>query len=54
MKRLALAAGALILVYLAALPLVSSNTYVISSVLILFLNIVLAQSYDIVGGTWAT
>ena len=50
MKRLALAAGALILVYLSALPLVSSNTYVISSILILFLNIVLAQSYDIVGG----
>ena len=50
MKRLALAAGALVLVYLAALPLVSRNTYLLASILILFIHIVLAQSYDIVGG----
>jgi len=50
MKRLALAAGALVLVYLAALPLVSSNTFLLSSILILFLYVVLAQSYDLVGG----
>ena len=39
MKRLALAAGALVLVYLAALPLVSRNTYLLASILILFIRI---------------
>jgi branched-chain amino acid transport system permease protein len=50
MKKLALVAGVLIIAYVAVLPLVSSNTYLLASILILFLHIVLAQSYDIVGG----
>jgi len=50
MKRLALAVGALVLVYLAVLPQITGNTYLISLVLTLFLYVVLAQSYDIVGG----
>ena len=50
MKRLALAVGALVLVYLAVLPQITGNTYLLSLVLTLFLYVVLAQSYDIVGG----
>lgn len=50
MKRLALAVGALVLVYLVVLPQITGNTYLLSLVLTLFLYVVLAQSYDIVGG----
>jgi len=50
MKKLAMLVGALIVAYLAALPMVSGNTFLIASILIAFMYTVLAQSYDIVGG----
>jgi branched-chain amino acid transport system permease protein len=49
-KKLALSVGVLILVALVVFPQVTGNTYLISLVLTLFMYVVLAQSYDIVGG----
>ncbi|MBI3092322.1 MAG: branched-chain amino acid ABC transporter permease [Candidatus Tectomicrobia bacterium] len=50
MKKLTLVGAILIVLYFAMVPIISDSTYSMSALLIFFLYIVLAQSYDLVGG----